>query len=158
VYLVHVDTKITRHGTDFSGYTLHYIEKDDVIIQQLKDGNATIEQHIKEFEYTDKEEWTETDLLPFEQEAVELLHNRLTEIKKLEAEIDNEKKKLLDMFNQNNVKSLKNDMYQITYVPESITRTFDKSSFFKAHPELAEEAEKYHKISTKSDYLKITIK
>lgn len=158
VYLVHVDTKITRHGTDFSGYTLHYIEKDDVIIQQLKDGIATIEQHIKEFEYTDKEEWTENDLLPFEAEAVELMYNRLTEIKKIEAEIDNEKKKLLDLFKQNNVKSLKTDMYQITYVPESITRTFDKSSFFKAHPELAEEAEKYHKNNPKADYLKITIK
>lgn len=65
---------------------------------------------------------------------------------------------LLSMFKQNNVKSLKTDMYQITYVPESITRTFDKSSFFKAHPFLAEEAEKYHKISPKADYLKITIK
>lgn len=147
-----------KQGYDFISFQTLKIDIDEQIQKELWNGLKLINDFIKDWVYVPKEEWTETDLLPFEQEAVELMYNRLTEIKKLEAEIDNEKKKLLELFKANNVKSLKTDMYQITYVPESITRTFDKSSFFKAHPELAEEAESYHKISPKADYLKITIK
>jgi len=110
---------------------------------------------VEDFIYEKKEELTEDDLLFYEKEAVLTLYNKLSEIKRMETEAEKLKSDLLQMMKTYGVKSIKSDKYTISYVPESETRTFDKSKFFKDHPEFSESD--YLKISKKKDYLTIKL-
>ena len=132
------------------------IKKDNEIISQLHTGLKLIDKFVKGWVYVPKEEWTDGDLLPFEKTEIDLMYKSLSEIKRLEAEIEMYKSNLLKMFEENNVKSLKADEYSITYVGESITKTLDKSKLFKDHPEISESD--YQKTTVKKPYLKIQLK
>jgi len=132
-----------------------FIERDNKIIDILINGINLLNDFVEDFIYEKKEELTEDDLMFYEQQAVLTLYNKLSEIKRMETEAEKLKSDLLQMMKTYGVKSIKSDKYTISYVPESETRTFDKSKFFKDHPEFSESD--YLKISKKKDYLTIKL-
>lgn len=131
------------------------IEKDDKTLEILWNGLKLINDYIKDFNYEEKEEWKEEDLLPFEQREVSVLYNYLTEIKRLENEVEERKQYLLEVMRNNNIKSITSDKYRISYVPPTEIKTFDKVKLFKEHPEINETD--YLKTSKKKDYVKIDL-
>ena len=151
VYLVH-----SLQDMPFDDYNIEFVEKDNRVIDNLIKGLKFIDEFIKDFTYIEKEEWTVNDLIPYEQEEVEKLYSALTEIKQLEEQAEQIKQSLKEIFKTNGVKSIKSDYYSITYVPESISNTFDKKKLLKDYPEINEAD--YLKTSKKSDYLKIITK
>jgi len=94
--------------------------------------------------------------MPHEQAAAEVMFNYLSQIKKMEEEVEKQKAIMLDLMLKNGVKSLKSDGYTLTVVPESIRSTFDKAKLLKEHPEINESD--YLKTSIVKPYLKITLK
>lgn len=98
----------------------------------------------------------EADLLEFERADVVKFNSLLRQIKKMEEEAAAIRERLLGMFERYGIKSLDNDRYAITYVPESERRTFDKSAFKKAHPEIDLAA--FDKVSRIKSNIRITLK
>lgn len=99
---------------------------------------------------------SESDLLEFERADVVKFNSLLRQIKRMEEEAAAIRERLLGMFEQYGIKSLDNDKYAITYVPESERRTFDKSAFKKAHPEI--DLAEFDKVSTVKSNIRITFK
>jgi hypothetical protein len=132
------------------------IERNEQMIQRLENGIKLIDDFCENFQYVEKDEWTIFDLLPHEQKAAEVMFNYLSTIKKMEDEVDKQKRMLLDVMIKNNVKSLRHDDYIVTVVPENVRSTFDKKKLLAEHPEINEED--YLKTSKVKPYLKITLK
>jgi hypothetical protein len=151
VYLVHGNSEI-----EFDHYSTIEIERDETIISHLIKGLELIEEYIKDFVFEPKEEWTEQDLLPFDKQDALAMYSALEEIKRLEAYAEEYKDRLKKMFEMYNIKSLKAENYTITYIPESVSNSFDKAKLFKEHPEIKEDD--YTKKSPKKSYLKINLK
>ena len=143
-------------GEPFGQYETEMIDKDESIIKDLLKGIQLIDDFCDRFIYEPKDEWSVTDLLPFEQQDAALMHNYLSEIKELQEKADYHKQRLLETLIENNVKSLKSDNYTLTVVPEGVTSRFDKAKLFKENPSLNESD--YVKQSKRSAYLKISLK
>ena len=143
-------------GIRFDDYEEKAIDKDESVIKDLLKGIQLIDDFCDTFIYEPKDEWSVTDLLPFEQQDAQLMHNYLSEIKELQEKADYHKQRLLETLIENNVKSLKSDNYTLTVVPEGITSRFDKAKLFKENPDLNESD--YVKQSKRSAYLKISLK
>ena len=158
-YLLGVDKVYLVKGYQdepFELYDEKFIERDDKFIEILRNGISLIDDFCNDFVYKEKDEWTTFDLMPHEQAAAEVMFNYLSQIKKMEEEVEKQKAIMLDLMLKNGVKSLKSDGYTLTVVPESIRSTFDKSKLLKEHPEINESD--YLKTSIVKPYLKITLK
>ena len=145
-----------NQGMDFNKHKGRTIKRDDNYINILLEGINTIDEFCDTFIYTEKDEWTEGDLLPHEQRAAQLMYNYLEQIKVMEAEVEKQKQMLFDVMYKNGVKSIKSDKYVLTIVPESVRSTFDKKKLLKEHPEINEAD--YLKTSKVKPYLKIILK
>lgn len=129
------------------------IKRDDEYIEVLRRGIRTL-----------SDGWNmiagsvigEADLLEFERADVVKFNSLLRQIKRLEDEASTIRERLLGMFEQYGIKSLDNDKYTITYVPEGERRTFDKSAFKKAHPEI--DLAEFDKVSKVKANIRITLK
>jgi len=143
-------------GSDFDKFNERFIIRDENFIDILLHGIKIIDEFCDTFIYTEKDEWTEGDLLPHEQRAVQLMYNYLEQIKVMEAEVDKHKQMLFEVMDKNGVKSIKSDKYVLTIVPESVRSTFDKKKLLKEHPEINEAD--YLKTSKVKPYLKIILK
>ena len=132
------------------------IERAEMTIEILRKGIKLLDESWNEMDLNVGEEWMVEDLMPFEQEDVQLLAVALRQINELKARADEFKKQILEFMEANNIQSLKSDSYSITYVPESITMTFDKEKLLAKHPEINEPD--YMIGSPKKSYLKITLK
>jgi hypothetical protein len=94
--------------------------------------------------------------MPFEKVAIIQMYNSLQSIKTLEKRVEDEKAKILQFMQENNVRAIKSEMYAITYIAESETRTLDKAALKKANPDL--DLSKYDKVSKKKAYITVKIK
>jgi len=155
VNLIHHPQINENEQFKYENITEVFIERDNKIIDILINGINLLNDFVEDFIYEKKEELKEDDLLFYEKEAVLTLYNKLSEIKRMETEAEKLKSDLLQMMKTYGVKSIKSDKYTISYVPESEARTFDKSKFFKDHPEFSESD--YLKISKKKDYITIKL-
>ena len=144
------------HGSDFEKLDEKFIEYDPNYINVLLHGISLIDDFCDTFIYQEKDEWTTFDLMPHEQAAAEVMFNYLSQIKKMEEEVEKQKAIMLDLMLKNGVKSLKSDGYTLTVVPESVRSTFDQAKLLKEHPEINESD--YLKTSIVKPYLKITLK
>jgi uncharacterized protein YdeI (YjbR/CyaY-like superfamily) len=145
-----------NQNEQFENYDKQFIERDERYIEILKHGIGLIDDFCDTFVYQEKDEWTTFDLMPHEQAAADVMFNYLSQIKKMEEEVEKQKAIMLDLMLKNGVKSLKSDGYTLTVVPESIRSTFDKAKLLKEHPEINESD--YLKTSVVKPYLKITLK
>lgn len=132
------------------------VEREDIVIDILKEGISILDKNWNTFDLTLKDDWSESDLLPFEQESVLMLRSYLEQIAELEKQSEKHRDSVKKFMELNNVKSIKSDLYQITLIPESQIATLDKSKLFKEHPEIKEQD--YTKLSNKKSYVKITLK
>ena len=87
----------------------------------------------------------------------------LTEIKEHEVKVDEFKKKLCKFMQEKNIKSIKNDTWNITLVGASETVSFDSKKYLAdlaaEHPRIEKALrKKYEKLTAKGAYVKITIK
>lgn len=133
-----------------------YIERDDAFIEILKEGIYILDRNWDNLDLTLRDEITPADLLPYDKEGVELMTAHLAEIKRLKAEIADYEQRLLLLFEDNGIKSLKSDNYTISYVGPSVRRTFDKEALKNAHPEI--DLSQFEKESKVKSSLKITLK
>jgi hypothetical protein len=84
------------------------------------------------------------------------LSDLMVAVKKAEAQIDKIKTSLLKAMEENNVKSFKNDIIEVTYVGPSTRSTFDKKALEADHPEL--DLTKYNKTSAVKSSVRIKVK
>ena len=143
-------------GEPFEYHTEIIIERNDAFIKTLINGIQLIDTFCDTFVYETKDEWGIDDLLPIEQSAVQKMTNILSDIKRMEAEAEELKSKLLDTMLKHNVKSLKHDNYTLTVVPGGVTSRFNKAKLLKDHPEIKESD--YTTLSERKAYLKINLK
>lgn len=132
------------------------IDRDETTINILKNGIRLIDENWETLDLNVGEEWSDSDLMPFEKKDVELLSSALWEIKRLKAQAEKFKEQLLEFMQSNNIQTLKSDEYSIIYVPKSVKITLDKKKLFTEHPEIKEQD--YLKTSPRKAYLDITLK
>lgn len=132
------------------------IERNEQIIEILRNGIKLLDDNWDNLDLEVGEDWSESDLMPFEKREVDALAKYLNEIKELEAEADRRRQTVFDFMNTNGIKSLKSDYYTITYVPESTTSTLDKKKLFSEHPEIKESD--YQKTGQKKAFITVKLK
>lgn len=154
LYLAVCDSNAETFEEGYIGLT--GVNADKNIIETLKKGIRILDENWDTLDLTVGEDWEETDLMFWEQPEVVAMANYLTEIKALEMQAEAQKAKVLQIMLDNNIKSLKSDLYTITLVPESTTNTFDKKKLLSEHPEIKEAD--YTKKSERKAYIKVTLK
>lgn len=132
------------------------IKRDERIIDILRNGIKLLDQNWDNLDLEVGEEWSESDLLPFEKEDITVFASYLQRIQQLEELAEESKLKVFNFMRDNGIKSLKSDYYTVTFIPESTTATLDKKKLFTAHPEINESD--YLKISPKKAYITVKLK
>lgn len=133
----------------------HIMPNKEMILTLLK-GIKLLDEAWDTLDLTIGEDWEEKDLMFWEQPEVVAMANYLSDIKALEQRAEEQKSKVLQIMLDNNIKSLKSDLYSITLVPESTANTLDKKKLFAEHPEIKEND--YTKSSPKKAYIKVTLR
>ena len=95
--------------------------------------------------------------IPQEVQVMQTEYKRLvTELETLKKKEEEFKSALLQAMEQYGVKKWETDEMMMTYVEATTSTSFDSKTFLKAHPEF--DTDEFRKTSTKSAYVKITIK
>lgn len=137
--------KISITYTDYLDFK-HIVKGLEIISLEIQRG----------FEYEKKDEFHLSDLPMIWQNECEAIQQILIRQKDEEQKIEKFKERLIEIMQVNNVKSIKNDFFEITYVAETIATSFDKDKLKKDLPKIFE---KYNtKKSNKKAFIKITIK
>ena len=89
-------------------------------------------------------------------DKIEELTDLMVAVKKAEAQIDKIKASLLKAMEDNQIKSFKNDIIEVTYIAPSTRSTFDKKALEADHPEL--DLTKYNKTSAVKASVRIKVK
>lgn len=121
----------------------------------IRKGLEVISGSLADFEFTPKDELDATDLPEELQNAMMLVADKLTQMRSLEAEVNAFKERCRDLFEANNVKSIRNDLFTITFTPSHESTRFDSKSLEKDSPEIYE---KYLKTTQVKSSVKITLK
>ena len=132
------------------------ITRDENVISILKNGIRLIDENWETLDLNVGEEWSESDLMPFEKSDIAVFTSYLQRIQQLEELAEESKAKVFQFMKDNNIKSLKSDSYTVTFIPESTTSTLDKKKLFTAHPEIKEQD--YIKTSPKKAYITVKLK
>ncbi len=119
----------------------------------IKKGLEVLQREIKGFVYSPRDELFVEYLPDTMQEEISLMGNYISQINEMNEKLDEFKKKMADLMLSANVKSIKNEHFVITFVPESKMASFDKKEFGRKHPELLEQ---FTKQVNKKAYVKIT--
>ena len=145
-------TKSYEEGTAFP----ELIERNEQVIKILMNGLKLLDENWYDLDLEVGEDWTDDDLMQFEKEDIAMFTSYLQQIKQLEELAEERKAKLFDFMKSNNIKSLKSDYYNVTFIPESTTTSLDKSKLFREHPEINEAD--YNKISPKKAFITVKLK
>lgn len=132
------------------------IERNDKVIEILINGIELLDDNWNDLDLSVGDDWTDNDLMPFEKMEVVQFTTYLMQIKELESEAEKRKQKVFEFMQTNGIKSLKSDLYTISFIPESKTSTLDKKKLFTEHPEINETD--YLKISQKKAYITVKLK
>lgn len=139
------------------GIQYFYIERKNDIVKCLANGIRLVDDAWVSDEHMQvREDIDMSELMPFEQDAVQVLNDTLRTIKVLEQKAADVKRTLLLLMEQIGIKSITNDAFTITYVGESKRKVFDKAKLQTAHPEL--DLSEYESESTVKPSIKITLK
>ncbi|MCI2145805.1 MAG: hypothetical protein LKK08_06110 [Bacteroidales bacterium] len=105
----------------------------------IQAGLQYISEAIKDFHFTPREELEANDLPEPLQNAMAAVSDKLRLLSSLEAEVDDFKSKLLPLMEENKIRSIKNDMFAITYKAPYQSARFDSRNFQKDHIDLYNE-------------------
>ena len=132
------------------------ITRDENVISILKNGIRLIDENWETLDLEVGEEWSESDLMPFEKSDIAVFTSYLQRIQQLEELAEESKAKVFQFMKDNNIKSLKSDSYTVTFTPESTTTSIDKKKLFTAYPKIKEQD--YIKTSPKKAYITVKLK
>jgi len=168
LFLVHYQTE----GLDLSQPQEFDVER--LTIKQLRLGNTKtyelskamdiVSVFLEDFnEYYEGDEIDSTYLPKKVKEEFDMVTGILAEIKERETKVDEFKRKLCDFMLKQNIKSIKNDAWNITLVGATEQASFDSKKFLSdlaaKHPRKEKKLRKeYEKRIAKGAYVKITIK
>jgi len=153
--LIHYNTAIEGEF-DLNNCTVTPVEIDKTIQSEILTGLQIISEAIKDFQYEKKDELMAYDLPESVQLQIEALTEKMNTVAKMNAEVEEFKEKMIKLMQENNVKSIKNEYFNMTVVNESVAIGFDKDRLKKDLPEVYE---KYNtKKSNKKAFIKITLK
>lgn len=128
---------------------------DCALNAEILEGLTIISKEIKNFEYTAKEEFRLSDLPAKWQQEAQLIQQELVRIKEAEEKVESFKERLAQIMKANNVKSIKNEFFNITYVDDSVSTSFDSK---KLKEDDIDTYNKYLKTTTRKGFVKLTIK
>ena len=164
--------KAIQLGLEFELYLVHYFDTEKEMIFDadnlqirlvdihfatgIRKGLEIISETIKDFKYEKSEEFHVSDLPIIWQNECEQIQQILIRQKEEEQKIESFKQRLLEIMQANNVKTIKNDFFGVTYVSETIATTFDKEKLKKDMPGVFDNYNT--KKSNKKAFIKITIK
>ena len=167
MYLCHYDTSNVNIDDEFM------FDPDMLSIHRLRipknlfdiDKAMTIvSEFASTFDYYTEDEEIDSVYLPEKVKAeFDMVTGILAEIKERETKVDEFKRKLCDFMQSHNVKSIKNDAWNITLVGATEQVSFDSKKFLSdlaaKHPRKEKKLRKnYEKRIAKGAYVKITIK
>ena len=158
-YMLGADTVYIVKGTQglpFPVYEKQLIKKDNAKIETLLKGIRMIDEYIDSIVYVEKTEWTLADLMPAERSQVEKMYKLLAGIKIMGERVESLKAGILDAMTKGNAKKISSELYTITYVGESVKRSFDKVKLLREHPEINEQ--EYTKQTITKHYVKMDLK
>ena len=101
------------------------ITRDENVINILKNGIRLIDENWETLDLNVGEEWSDSDLMPFEKNDINVFTSYLQRIQQLEELAEESKAKVFQFMKDNNIKSLKSDSYTVTFTPESTTTSLD---------------------------------
>ena len=123
---------------------------------ELYNGLQIISEAIEDFQYEKKEEFQVSDLPEVWQNEIMEVSIILRQIDDQKKKVDSFKERILEIMQDGNVKSIKNDFFNLTYVAPTTSILFDKD---KLKSDLPEVFEKYNtKKTNKKAFLKLTLK
>ena len=132
------------------------IVRDENVISILKNGIRLLDENWETLDLNVGEEWSDSDLMPFEKNDIAVFTSYLQRIQQLEELAEESKEKVFQFMKDNNIKSLKSDSYTVTFIPESTTTSIDKKKLFTAYPKIKEQD--YIKTSPKKAYITVKLK
>lgn len=132
------------------------VKRDEKVIEILQNGIRLLDENWDTLDLEIGEEWSDSDLMPFEKNDIATFTSYLEKIQELEKLADESKAKVFQFMKDNNIKSLKSDSYTVTFIPESTTTSLDKKKLFTEHPEIKEQD--YLKTSPKKAYITVKLK
>ena len=132
------------------------VKRNERIIEILQNGIRLLDENWDTLDLEIGEEWSDSDLMPFERNDIAVFTSYLQRIQQLEELAEESKAKVFQFMRDNNIKSLKSDSYTVTFIPESTTTSLDKKKLFTEHPEIKEQD--YLKISPKKAYITVKLK
>ena len=154
LYLVHYQTSDKDSEFDASKIVIERIENE--YSNPFISGFEVIKSEIQNFTYEKSEELSSYCLPAEQQKELEQIYINLKEIETLNKKVEEFKARMHSLMEENNVKSIDNDLFKITIVAGSESMGFDAKRFEKENPEL------YRKYLTKktvrNSYPKITLK
>ena len=148
-----------HHPSDLFDFTedelsMETIDRNEDVIGIMRRGVKMLDEAISDGNFDEApKEWTAEDLLPYEAEDANALVKACRRLKELEEQIETFKERLKRVMQENGVMSIDMDGMRITYVGESVGRTFDKKALAAAHPEI--DLTQYEKTTKRSAYIKI---
>lgn len=167
LFLVHYDTNglDLEQGVEFdpSRMTLRevrFVTPFFDIVKAMNIINAFMDDFTQYFEGDE----VNADLLPTKvKEEFDLVAATLTEIKEREKVVEDFKKRLYDFMVEKNIKSVKNDVFTISRVDPTESKSFDAKKYVedltKEHPRKAKRlVAKYTKITKRKGYASIKLK
>lgn len=167
IYLCHYDTSNVNIDDEF------VFDPDKLSIHRLRipknlfdiDKAMTIvSEFASTFDYYTEDEEIDSVYLPEKVKAeFDMVTGILAEIKERETKVDEFKRKLCDFMQKQNIKSIKNDAWNITLVGATEQVSFDSKKYLSdlaaKHPRKEKKLRKdYEKRIAKGAYVKITIK
>ena len=132
------------------------VKRNERIIKILQNGIRLLDENWDTLDLEIGEEWSDSDLMPFEKNDIAAFTSYLQRIQQLERLAEESKLKVFQFMKDNNIKSLTSDSYTVTFIPESTTTSLDKKKLFTAHPEIKEQD--YLKTSPKKAYITVKLK
>ena len=93
------------------------ITRDENVISILKNGIRLIDENWETLDLNVGEEWSDSDLMPFEKNDIAVFTSYLQRIQQLEELAEESKAKVFQFMKDNNIKSLKSDSYTVTFIP-----------------------------------------
>lgn len=154
--LILLHYKTEDKNSDFDAEKITY-DNCDIHFEQgvISRGLQIISDEIKNFNYLPSDELSAYNLPIQVQDVLSEIYIQMREIETAEKKIEDFKAKILSLMQDNNVKSIDNELFRFTVVPESVSMQFDSKKFQIENEQLAE---KYKKEQKRKSYLKITIK
>lgn len=151
IYLSHYQTEVTEEF-NVDNWKMQIVPALSSNIEAIRKGLEYIGSLLDGFVY-EEPECLYAENLPMEtQQQVDIIANKILEMKRIEADIENFKANMCGLMAESGVKSVKHPLFSITLVPESQTTKFDSTKFKKEHKDLYDQ---YQSVVSKKAYVTI---